>query len=552
MMKNKICRTAFAVLLVSLSCQKKQMRLQNVQKATIDLQNYISPLRVGLADVSTPLRIAIKALDDRLDLPDGEIYTFSVYLNGKLQYEKEIEKDFELDMVGNNLIIPINWAIYADQMYSLQFSIHQKLNAQNVLMYQGTVFIEVEKYTLRTQEDLAGIANFDLAGNYKLGNNIVLNKPFKPIALCQFVLNISDFSIQSGHVILQQGYQNCTPFSGQLNGKGYTISNLQITDYTAYSGVGLFGVIDGKNAGVENLTLEIGVVSGNNLVGALAGFVRSDRKFKNIKIKSVHQAYHQENVKGSGSYFGGAIGFFAPYTANYNAILLENIHSNVNVSGGALVGGLVGASLVSMSALRYANTSHHRIFGTRKHIGGLVGFLDNASLRFSDSGADIGADPSASGIGGLVGTMRGKDARISDAYHYHLVQAQQGDFNLGQLNTYRKIEGGNYVAGLVGQIASDVPAGALQYVYVDSYNIEVLQSAGVRNIFCQNEEQFSYVQNAFYSMRFIPKTFAGLVRQIDKNTANLQHFTALGFDMFGLWTWQANTLGSYPTLNFYW
>jgi len=93
--------------------------------------------------------------------------------------------------------------------------------------------------------------NDNLAGNYYLTNNInATGVDFVPIG---------------------QGHPTHTEFTGTLDGCGYTISNLTITDDgLTYEGTGLFGAIFGGH--VANLILsDVVITSTGNNVGCLVG-----------------------------------------------------------------------------------------------------------------------------------------------------------------------------------------------------------------------------------------------------------------------------------------
>ena len=84
------------------------------------------------------------------------------------------------------------------------------------------------------------------------------------------------------------------PFSGELNGNGHVIKNLQVDD-AAGNGIGLFGVIDGAN--VSNVGLENADINVQNAVGILAGAAEAS---------IITNCYSTGSVRGAG-WVGGLI-----------------------------------------------------------------------------------------------------------------------------------------------------------------------------------------------------------------------------------------------------
>ena len=178
--------------------------------------------------------------------------------------------------------------------------------------------------------------------------------------------------------------EEATPFTGNFNGQGFTISGLTINrpfeDY-----VGLFGDTD-SGASINNVGLTGVNITGNDYTGALVGYNRS---------ASVTKSYSTGTVIGT-DYVGGLFG------VNWDSV--TNSYSAVNVTGGIRVGGLVGLNLASV-----ANSySSGRIIGSSQ-VGGLVGNntapINNSFSTGSVSGPNY--------IGGLVGFNTGG---ISNGY----------------------------------------------------------------------------------------------------------------------------------------
>ncbi|KAB8058115.1 filamentous hemagglutinin N-terminal domain-containing protein [Janthinobacterium sp. FT14W] len=199
------------------------------------------------------------------------------------------------------------------------------------------------------------------------------------------------------------------PFTGSLDGRGYTVSGLTI-DRPTYDYVGLIGYTNPGSL-ISNIGLLDGSVKGNFAVGALVGS---------------------------------------------NAGLVSNSHASTTVSGDNNVGGLVGENYGGTISASHASG---KVSGVADRVGGLAG---------SNSGSVTGsyATGDASGlrnVGGLVGDNRGYDgaiAQVSGSYASGNITAVED--NAGGLVGYNKsgtiansyasgkVSGDRDVGGLLG------------------------------------------------------------------------------------------------------
>ncbi|MDO8041524.1 YDG domain-containing protein [Janthinobacterium sp. SUN137] len=199
------------------------------------------------------------------------------------------------------------------------------------------------------------------------------------------------------------------PFTGSLDGRGYTVSGLTI-DRPTYDYVGLIGYTNPGSL-ISNIGLLDGSVKGNFAVGALVGS---------------------------------------------NAGLVSNSHASTTVSGDNNVGGLVGENYGGTISASHASG---KVSGVADRVGGLAG---------SNSGSVTGsyATGDASGlrnVGGLVGDNRGYDgaiAQVSGSYASGNITAIED--NAGGLVGYNKsgtiadsyasgkVSGDRDVGGLLG------------------------------------------------------------------------------------------------------
>ncbi len=146
---------------------------------------------------------------------------------------------------------------------------------------------------------------------------------------------------------------NSTPFSGQFDGLGHTISNLNI-NRPSTSDTGLFGYAAGgliTNVGLLNPN-----VSGGSNVGALAGNISSSISNSYVSGGSV-SGFYDSNV-------GGLVGS--------NSAIISNsyVTGGMVVTGSSSVGGLVGANSGSISD---SYVTGGTVVTGSSSVGGLVG-----------------------------------------------------------------------------------------------------------------------------------------------------------------------------------
>jgi hypothetical protein len=190
-----------------------------------------------------------------------------------------------------------------------------------------------------------------------------------------------------------------TPFTGEYDGDGHTISNLYI-NRSFTDDVGLFGLSNGviRSLGLINVD-----ITGQNNVGAVGG-----------TLFSVDNCYSSGIVNGV-YYVGGLSGY----------ILSSNdSHSTCNVTGSHFVGGFAGYNLGPL----YMCHSTGDIIGS-SNIGGFAGYNDAASMQYCYSTGNVTGTLNA--VGGLVG-YNANSAFIENCY------------------ATGNVAGDSYVGGLVG------------------------------------------------------------------------------------------------------
>ena len=228
---------------------------------------------------------------------------------------------------------------------------------------------------IKTAQDLQNIAN-NLSGKYILMADI----------------NLSGFSWTAIGT-------SSSAFTGELNGNGFTISNLSIskstTDYQ-----GLFGYI--KNAKLKNITLSNVNVSGNDTVGGLVGYAYG-ATIENVKVSG--------NITATATRAGAVVG------AAYRSTSISNVTTSGTISANSTSGGIVGD--FQNSSLMYAYSSAN--VSTNGSAGGLVGYAYYSTINVVEHYGGTLTNNATSGAVNLGGIIGHADigANISNAYAYN-------------------------------------------------------------------------------------------------------------------------------------
>lgn len=177
-----------------------------------------------------------------------------------------------------------------------------------------------------------------------------------------------------------------TPFTGEFDGQGYTISNLAVQ--TTADDSGLFGATD--NATISNLYLQTVDLSSANYSnkGALVGSATYST------ISHIH-ATDVDIISSNGNNIGGLVGILGGSSIQQSSARQLSINA-LGTNAGGLVGYMVGPSSISDS---YTDG----VVVNDINAGGLVGQIGAGPTVFSNSysAAQVTAN---SNTGDLVGT----------------------------------------------------------------------------------------------------------------------------------------------------
>lgn len=215
------------------------------------------------------------------------------------------------------------------------------------------------------------------------------------------------------------GHDPDKPFKGHFDGNGKTIFNLYINN-DLYEAVGLFGYV--FNGEIKNLGLENTNISGNDYVGAVAGYLDSSN-ISNCYIKGpdtingdwytggiagavrmnsrVSDCHVANTVIGSNS-AGGVAGWVVDSGSS-----VSNCHVASNVSGNGDIGGVVGTVEEGGSVRNsYATGAVRGIH----YIGGVVGYVTNGAVTNCYATGYLGG---YNFVGGIAGAVSGSSGNIA-------------------------------------------------------------------------------------------------------------------------------------------
>jgi hypothetical protein len=192
-------------------------------------------------------------------------------------------------------------------------------------------------------------------------------------------------------------------FTGVFDGNGHTISNVTINAPES-AGVGLFGCVTGDSGTVKNLVVENATVTGMMLVGGVIGYGATTNTIENITLQG------ENNITGGGL-VGGIVGggFCGIRDCKATANVVLNGDSAQGV--GILAGGMENSSIISSHASGTVNATGKGSFS----IGGLAACGQEAP-EITDctvTNVTITVAENCFMIGGLIGHV-GKSFDTSD------------------------------------------------------------------------------------------------------------------------------------------
>ena len=203
-----------------------------------------------------------------------------------------------------------------------------------------------------------------------------------------------------------------SPFTGDFDGNGHTVSDLTI-DRPSESRVGLFGGFgDFSGATVKDLTLTDAEVTGNENVGVLAGAMNGG-ELRNVTVSgTVNSTTSGDSLtsQNAGGLVGGVTGTSA-------TVVESSADVKVTALGGDGVAGETGASGVGGFVGRansgtITDSSATGDLDAGDAVGGFVGIADGATIKTSYASGDAFSEGR---VGGFAGLLQG-DASLNKSY----------------------------------------------------------------------------------------------------------------------------------------
>lgn len=301
-----------------------------------------------------------------------------------------------------------------------------------------------QAFNLTTAEELAGLAYLVNNGTTFQGKTITLG--------ADIFLNDTtgagkgSWSTSGKRVWTPIGTQS-NPFKGEFDGlagkKNRKIYGLYIND-TTKNYVGLFGYTNGVK--ISNLDLKVGKITGGNTAGALAGSASNG---------SVENVLSELDVSGK-NWVGGLIG--------WSTSSISDCFVNASVLGRDTVGGLAGYASAMVKNSNYTGV----VVKGYNYVGGLVGFLTKS---VADSYSETYVEGKGNNVGGLIGFSFTRESNVDVL----LVS-----------KTYFKgtVKGENFVGGLIGKDSTYDSMGSYKKYFMNSFSEgDVKGSSSVGGLF---------------------------------------------------------------------
>ncbi len=263
---------------------------------------------------------------------------------------------------------------------------------------------------------------------------------------------------------------NSSVHAGTKNGDTISTYNSVAGGYIGRLSEGTVNIIDTTS---EKYTLETSaIVSGKDSIGGFIGC--ADGNAGSINISSSNNPItNKGSVTATGGYAGGIIGHVSGSVTN--GVNLTKVTNKAIVSGTtSKVGGIIGR-INSGSATLTSVTNNASVTGTSE-VGGIVGQVNGGTLNVN-IGKNLNSIEGTNEVGGIVGRIEGTSTVNlgNEDNAEHIVSNQgavtaTGEYSGGIVgrivgsgetvtisyatNT-KKVEGTQYVGGIVGKIGSD-------------------------------------------------------------------------------------------------
>lgn len=311
-----------------------------------------------------------------------------------------------------------------------------------------------DPYEVSTEAQLNHIrVHLSEGGYYKLTKDIKITKDFAT-TVPNAATSTPNWSEGNFEPIGTEG----TPFVGNFDGNGHSISGLNITgtakgkDTDNIAGyAGFFGYVDSKST-IEGLTIDKSTIKGSVNVGGIAGYNKgaisnctlgddcsvtgmvNTGGISGYSIQALKSNINKGNVTGTDTNTGGIVGSMdLAGDALYGCVNKGIVKGKARTGG---VAGYISASTATMNLDKCSNSG--KVSSTADYAGGVIGQVDGASYGVYVTNCSNTGELSGEGSnGGVVGYAKGDKTRITDCY------------NNGEIN-------GKNSGGIVGNNEGDI------------------------------------------------------------------------------------------------
>ncbi|MDD3947727.1 MAG: GLUG motif-containing protein, partial [Clostridia bacterium] len=220
---------------------------------------------------------------------------------------------------------------------------------------------------------------------------------------------IADIDL-SAHLWTGIGAMLC-PFCGSFYGNGYTVSGLYTyTPNTAYSGLFIYT----RNAVIDSVLVESGLLNGYNSVGAIVGYPFAT---------AITNSYNKATIYSSNRYAGGIAGYF------HDSVMVNCYNAGEIFSSYSEVGGLAGVASLSHIVNCYNTGSVTALYD---NVGGIIGYSDFSTIiNCYISGVVRLLSDNDSG-GGIIGFY--DSSTMDNCYYLKTPEINGGLYAVGYLN----------------------------------------------------------------------------------------------------------------------
>ena len=464
------------------------------------------------------------AANERFTIPATDAYEYNVnfhvqvYQGAVLAYEldkKAVIKGHALEMgkAYNFTAVLDNNSL---NLHKIEFTaeVDEWVDANNpeteipVDYYVDTV----GNYVVATEQGLQAIAEGINAGELPADTKIVLNKDIDLNNMRSLTSNWTPIGTEEA------------PFTGVIDGQGYTIKNLTLVEEEAKEGKAHVGFIGfGKDVTVKNLTFEnvtinipcLDIDHAQGHIGAVAGTLEGTSVVENVTVKGDIKVEATQTANGA-SRVAVVVGgnYYANVTIkNVHVIANEGSYLIANNNTGAIAGQLQGKTV-------YENcTSNINVTVKKFFAGGIVG-LAGTNDKFINCHTT-----------GNIAVVAGREGRANDHYR---VGGIAGGWSDGKKNVLT-LENCSYTGTVSGVNADGSVAEVLDYMGYVGRGYTLANCAGSKVIidgvaFVQVGDAAPYGNYEVVTAEGKPVTVVSTVEELN-NLSATNAYIVLGADI---------------------